>query len=124
VEETLRFDPPAQLTQRLAVEPVELHGQHLEPGDQVIVGLAGANRDPAVFDEPHRYDLHRADVSEHLGLSGGHHYCVGAPLARLEGEIAFRALAERLPNLRRVAPAVQRPSTVLRGLLQLPVTAS
>jgi P450-derived glycosyltransferase activator len=123
VEETLRYDPPVQLTQRLAREPVELHGHQLRPGDQVIVGLAGANRDPDVFAEPHVFDVHRSDVGEHLGFSGGHHYCVGAPLARLEGDVAFRVLARRFPHLGLSAPAVRRSSTVLRGLLHLPVIA-
>jgi cytochrome P450 len=88
-----------------------LKGEHHEPGDQVIVGLAGANRDPEVFAEPQCYDLRREDVSEHLGLSGGHHYCLGAPLARLEGEIAFRALAEWLPKS---CAGLLRPCSVRR----------
>ncbi|HJP73352.1 MAG TPA: cytochrome P450 [Pseudonocardiaceae bacterium] len=124
VEETLRYDPPVQLTQRIARENVELNGHELTTGDQLIVGLAGANRDPAVFADPHRFDLHRADAGEHLGFSGGHHYCLGAPLARLEGEIAFAELARRFPRLRPAGPAVQRPSTVLRGKLSFPVSVS
>lgn len=124
VEETLRYDPPVQLTQRIARENVALNGHELRTGDQLIVVLAGANRDPAVFTDPHRFDPRRADAGEHLGFSGGHHFCLGAPLARLEGEVAFAGLARRFPRLRPAGPAVQRPSTVLRGKLSLPVSAS
>jgi hypothetical protein len=124
VEETLRYDPPVQLTQRIAKENVELNGQQLAAGDQLIVVLAGAGRDPAVFADPRRFDPLRADAGEHLGFSGGHHYCLGAPLARLEGEVAFAELARRFPRLRPAGPAVQRPSTVLRGKLTLPVSGS
>lgn len=121
VEETLRFDPPVQLTQRIAREPIRLGDKELAPGEQLIVGLAGASRDPGVFADPSRFDIHRADAGEHLGFAGGHHYCVGAPLARLEGEVALAVLARRIPNLRKAGAPVRRPAMVLRGMLSFPV---
>ncbi|MFD8497888.1 cytochrome P450 [Amycolatopsis sp. NPDC059657] len=122
VEETLRFDPPVQVTQRIACEPIQLADQVLAPGEQLIVGLAGASRDPEVFADPGRFDIHRPDAGEHLGFAGGHHYCVGAPLARLEGEVALATLAKRFPDLRQAGPPQRRPAMVLRGMLGFPVT--
>ena len=84
--------------------------------------LAAANRDPAVFADPDRFDITRTDAGEHLAFSSGIHYCLGAALARMELAAAFRALAVRFPTLRLAGPVVMRPGTVLRGPRRLPVT--
>lgn len=123
VEETLRYDPPVQLTARFAHSDVEVDGRPLRRDSGVLVLLASANRDPAVHPDPDRFDLHREQAAAHLAFSGGAHYCLGAPLARLEGEVALRLLAERAPRLRPAGAPVPRVATVLRGPLHLPVTA-
>ena len=123
VEETLRHDPPVQLTARFAHTDVEVDGAPLRRDSGVLVLLAAANRDPAVYADPDRFDLRREPGAPHLAFSGGVHYCLGAPLARLEGEVALRLLAERAPRLRPAGRPVPRIATVLRGPLSLPVTA-
>ena len=123
VEETLRFDPPVQLTVRFTREDVELDGHRLPPGTVVAVLLAAANRDPAAYAEPGRFRLDRAGEPEHLTFSSGIHYCLGAPLARLEGARALRALAERWPDLTLLPGAHRRTGTTLRGFTSLPVSA-
>jgi cytochrome P450 len=123
VEETLRFDPPVQLTARFAHEDLEVDGARLRRDSGVLVLLAAANRDPAAHADPDRFDLRREQTTPHLAFSGGVHYCLGAPLARLEGEVALRVLAERAPRLRLAGRPVPRIATVLRGPLSLPVTA-
>jgi unspecific monooxygenase len=121
-EELLRFDPAAQLTVRTATEDLELHGIPLAKGESVVCGLAAGNRDPRAFDDPDTVDLARAD-NHHLAFSGGMHYCLGAPLARLEGQVTFTALAERYPDLRLATEDVTyRDHFILRGLTALPVT--
>lgn len=122
VEETLRFDPPVQLTSRVAHEDVEVGGRLLRKGSWVIPILAAAGRDPKVFDQPDRYDITRADASNHLAFSSGIHYCVGSSLARLEATIVLRVIAERMPTLRLNGKAPIRPSRVIRGVRRLPVT--
>ena len=121
VEETLRFDPPVQLTVRTAREDVELDGQRLPRGTMVALLLAAANRDPAAYADPGRFALDRHAEPEHLAFSSGIHYCLGAPLARLEGASALRALAERWPDLRLGPGARRRPGTTIRGFASLPV---
>ncbi|MFJ5547715.1 cytochrome P450 [Streptomyces sp. NPDC093225] len=125
VEELLRYDGPVELaTWRFATEPLTLGGQSVGTGDPVLVVLAAADRDPARFAEPDTLDLARSD-NQHLGYGHGIHYCLGAPLARLEGQTALATLLTRLPDLRlAVEPAELRwrGGLIMRGLRTLPVT--
>ncbi|HEY8455804.1 MAG TPA: cytochrome P450 [Actinopolymorphaceae bacterium] len=121
VEETLRYDPPVQATSRIAHEPVEVAGHTIQTGQMVVVVLAAAGRDPAVHPDPDRFDIGREQTAEHLAFSAGPHYCLGAPLARLEGEIAFRTLAERLPEVAQAGPVRRRTTFTIRGLSSFPI---
>jgi cytochrome P450 len=122
VEELLRYDSPVQLTARLVGEDTELAGRQLRRGSLVVALIGGANRDPEVFDDPTRLDVTRANAREHLSFSGGRHYCLGAALARLEGEVGLRSLLDRYPDLV-LLPGRRRTTTqVLRGWEALPVT--
>ncbi|WP_231618959.1 cytochrome P450 [Nonomuraea sp. SBT364] len=121
VEEVLRYDPPVQLTTRVALEDVELAGTAVPAGGAVLALVGAANRDPAVFADPDRFDVERAP-GRHLAFGLGIHFCLGAPLARLEGEIALRALAQAAPKLELADPAPPyKGNLVLRGLATLPV---
>ena len=122
VEEALRVESPVQLTGRIAHRDSEVAGVAVPAGRLVTTLLGGANRDPAVFADPHRFDVTRPNAREHLSFSGGRHFCLGAALARLEGEVGLRALFERLPDLQRVPGARRRGTRVLRGWERLPVT--
>lgn len=125
VEEFARHEGPALLAiRRFPVEDVTIRAVTVPAGETVLLSLAAANRDPARFPDPERLDLGR-DASGHLALGRGIHYCVGAPLARLETEIAVTALLERLPDLALDTDPAElrwRPSLRARGLLALPVT--
>jgi len=124
VEELLRYDSPVQLTSRAALRDVTYKGRTLPRGAFVAFLLGAANRDPAQFADPWRLDLGRANP-RHLAFGGGIHYCLGAPLARLEGEIAFGTLARRLPNLTLAGPEpTYRDNMTLRGLERLEVGIS
>lgn len=120
VAETLRYDAPVQLTGRVAHKPVELAGRRVRRDQVVLVLLGAAGRDPARHARPDVFDVTREDA-ESLAFSGGAHYCVGAPLARLEGEVALRSLLERWPGLRAAGRPVPRSTTVIRGLQRLSV---
>jgi cytochrome P450 len=121
IEELLRYDGPVQATLRVAREDVEIGGQAIEAGSLLLVGIGAANHDPDVFADPEQLDITR-DPNPHLAFGLGAHFCLGAPLARLEGEIAFRALLERFPRLELAVEApTYRPNPVLRGLTALPV---
>ncbi|MFI5807479.1 cytochrome P450 [Streptomyces sp. NPDC051561] len=124
VEELLRFDGPVEMaTWRYATEPLEIGGISIAVGDPVLVVLAAADRDPAKFDCPNTLDLARKD-NPHLGYGHGIHYCIGAPLARLEGQTALATLLRRLPDLElAVAPEELRwrGGLIMRGLRVLPV---
>ena len=120
VEEFLRHDSPLHLFERTAKEPAEVVGVALAPGDKVAALLGAANRDPAVFADPDRFDPTR-DPNPHLAFGAGIHFCLGAPLARLELEISLRTLLARFPELD-VVEAVRRPTFVLRGFERLVVT--
>jgi cytochrome P450 len=123
VEETLRYDPPVQLTARIAHEDTELAGVPFRRDWGVLVLIAAAGRDPAAHPDPDRFDLRRVPTTPHLAFSGGAHYCLGAALARLEGEVALRMLAERVPGLRRAGRVVPKTATILRGPRSFPVAA-
>ncbi|MEU0286242.1 cytochrome P450 [Streptomyces sp. NPDC006147] len=127
VEELLRYDGPVELaTWRFATEPVVIGGQRVETGDPVLVVLAAADRDPERFDGPDTLDLARRD-NQHLGYGHGIHYCLGAPLARLEGQTALATLLTRLPDLKLAADPDDlrwRGGLIMRGLRTLPVEFS
>jgi cytochrome P450 len=124
VEELLRYDSPVQLTGRNAQEDLELRGEKIARGEQVITLLGAANHDPAAFaGDPDELDVARPGVRA-LSFGGGIHHCLGAQLARIEGEIAFRKLLERLPELRlNDSDNVEwKPTVTLRGVKSLPAT--
>ncbi|MEU4830276.1 cytochrome P450 [Streptosporangium sp. NPDC023615] len=121
VEELLRYDPPVQLTFRVALADTDLCGTPIRAGEAVLALLGAANRDPEVFAEPDRLDLGRRP-GRHLAFGLGAHFCLGAPLARLEGTIALSALAAAAPGLVLADPAPPyKENLVLRGLAALPV---
>ncbi|KND35163.1 cytochrome P450 family protein [Streptomyces acidiscabies] len=124
VEELLRYDGPVELaTWRFATEQLTLGGRHIAPGDPVLVVLAAADRDPARFEHPDTLDLTRRD-NQHLGYGHGIHYCLGAPLARLEGQTALATLLTRLPDLQLAVSPEElrwRGGLIMRGLRTLPV---
>lgn len=126
IEELLRYDGPVETsTMRFAREDLVLNGQPIRRGERVLVVLDSADRDETQFERADELDITR-QVKQHLAFGHGMHYCLGAPLARLEGQIAIGTLLARMPNLRlAVAPDSlrYRPSLVVRGLEQLPVTA-
>jgi len=125
VEEFLRFDGPVHhATFRFTAEPLELAGVSIPANQPVLVVLAGADRDPERFPDPDRLDVRRPD-NRHLAFGHGIHFCLGAPLARLEGQIAFASLLRRFPELRLAVEPGElrwRHGLVLRGLRELPVT--
>jgi cytochrome P450 len=120
VEELLRYDGPVQLTSRVVTEDREFLGHPLRRGQQLVLVLAAANRDPAQFEDPDRLDVTRKDV-RHLALSHGLHFCLGAQLARLEASLALEALVTRFPGLRFAGPIQWGDNTVLRGPRALPL---
>jgi cytochrome P450 len=121
VDELLRYDAPIQVASRLASADLEIRGVRIRKGQRVAPMLGAANRDPAQFPDPDRLDLTRA-AGKHLGFAHGIHYCVGAPLARLEGELALQALVARQPRLLASEESLQwRDSFGFRGLIRLPI---
>ncbi|TCJ99681.1 cytochrome P450 [Nocardia alba] len=121
VEETLRFDPPVQTTARQTLEDVDLDGVRVRANRTIILSLAGANRDPAVFPDPHRFDIDRRNAKDHVAFSSGVHSCLGASLARMEAVHALRALYTRYPNLRLRGEPVRRNLFTLHGFEHMPV---
>ncbi len=118
-EELLRFDGPVQATVRVASADVEMRGHTIPKGALVLVNIGAANHDPAVFADPARLDLTR-DPNPHLAFGFATHFCLGAPLARLEGALSFEAFARRMPTLELVTERPEyRPNPVLRGLRSL-----
>ncbi|WP_293451825.1 cytochrome P450 [Phenylobacterium sp.] len=125
VEETLRFEPPVDVTGRIASHDMEVAGCPVKPRESLLMSLRGANRDPEVFDEPHRFDVSRKH-KPHVAFGGGAHICIGAPLARLEAQVALSRLFARFPDLRLAdpdAPPVWRTLPFFRGLERLDVVA-
>lgn len=122
VEEMLRYDAPLQLFERTSTAPVRLGDVVVAAGEKVAALLGAANRDPAAFPDPDRFDVTR-DNGSHLGFGAGLHFCLGAPLARMELDVAWRALLGRFPKLEPDGDAVRRPGFVLRGYTSVPVRA-
>jgi cytochrome P450 len=122
VEELLRYESPSQHTGRIARKDVDLGGRKIRKGQAVMAIMAAANRDPKRFPEPDRLILDRKD-NKHLAFGWSSHFCFGAPLARMEGQISFEVLLRRLKNLEPVPkPLIWRENSGLRGLTALPVT--
>ncbi|HEY3086576.1 MAG TPA: cytochrome P450 [Jatrophihabitantaceae bacterium] len=121
VEELIRYDSPLQLFERTALADTLVSGVVVEKGQKVAALLGAANRDPAVFAEPDRFDVRR-DPNPHLGFGAGIHFCVGAPLARVELQASLRTLLARFPRLALGAAPPRRPEFVIRGVRSLPVT--
>ncbi|RSS58171.1 cytochrome P450 [Streptomyces sp. WAC07061] len=124
IEEMLRYDGPVETcTERLALEDVEMGGTVIPKGSAVLIAMADADRDPARFEDPDRFDIRR-DARGHIAFGHGLHYCLGAPLARMEGRIALRSLLERFPGLEGdadVAGLSWVPGMLIRGVRELPV---
>src|SRR5262245_43212550 len=122
VEELLRYDSPVQRTGRITNVDVELDGRMIPRGSLVLTAIGAANRDPAHFSDPDRLDITRRD-NRHIAFGFGIHFCLGAPLARLEGQIAIGTLLRRMPGLQLATSTLEwRESSTLRGLKRLPVT--
>jgi hypothetical protein len=121
VEEVLRYAAPVQNTFRWFAEDTVLHGTPVRRGKFVVLLIGGANRDPEVFDEPHTFDVTRANAREHLSFGSGPHYCLGAVLARMEGETGLRMLFEWFPDLATAGPPRRRPTRIIPGFAELPV---
>jgi cytochrome P450 len=121
VEELLRYDSPVQLLIRLTHEPFEVAGETLEPGERVVAYLGAGNRDPKRFADADDLRLDRADNAP-LSFGGGIHYCLGAPLARLEAQVALPALVRRFPRIALNGAPERRNSLTLRGYTSLPVS--
>ena len=121
VEELLRFDSPVQMTSRVPTEDIVIAGKTILKGQEINTSIGGSNRDPAVFADPDRLDITRRD-NRHLSFGWGVHFCVGAALARLEGQLAIGSVVQRMPDLRLEQDKFEwRPGIVLRGLRELPV---
>jgi len=121
VEELLRFDSPVQMTGRVVMAPLELGGKEIPAGNFVLPLLGAANRDPAQFPEPEKLDLARSP-NAHVAFGRGIHFCLGAPLARAEGQIAIGALVQRFRTLQLAGEPVRRDQITLRGLKSLPLS--
>ena len=122
VEEILRYDGPVQTTSRTALEDLRIGDKQIAKGDRISLTLGAANRDPAQFKDPDRFDIERSE-GRHMGFGFGIHFCLGAALARMEGQAAINSVLRRMPELRLVEQESEwRNNPVLRGLKALPVT--
>jgi cytochrome P450 len=118
----MRYDSPTQLIVRVALEPVILGNQRIAAGDNLVLCLGAANRDTDRFLEPDRLNILRED-NRHLAFAGGIHFCIGAGLARLEANIAFKTILERLASIDLPETSLEwRENIVLRSLQSLPIT--
>jgi hypothetical protein len=115
IEELLRYDSPVQMDGRTVSESVVVGGKQMHRGQLLMLMIGGANRDPEAFPDPDRLDITR-NAKSHISFGRGIHHCLGAPLARFEGRIAFRRLLERYPQISLTEPPEFRDHTVLRGL--------
>ncbi|MEU6594020.1 cytochrome P450 [Streptomyces sp. NPDC046881] len=120
VEELMRYDTPLQLFERWVLDDIEIDGTTIPRGAEVALLFGSANHDPAVFADPGRLDLTRAD-NPHISFSAGIHYCIGAPLARIELAASMTALLRQAPTLALAAEPVRKPNFVIRGLAELSV---
>jgi len=120
IEETLRYDPPVQMVGRIAASDMTIAGIEVAAGDVMMLLLAAAQRDPAEFDRPDIFDPDRGTL-RHLGFGHGAHYCLGAPLARLEAGVALSTLTARFPNARLDSEPQYKTNVTLRGLSNLMV---
>jgi cytochrome P450 len=120
VEETLRYDPPVQLVGRIAGEDMSIGGVDIPRGETMMLLLAAAHRDPAVTERPDEFDPTRAAI-RHLAFGLGPHFCLGAPLARLEANVALSAVTKRFPNARLETEPAYKPNVTLRGVADLVV---
>jgi cytochrome P450 len=120
VEEILRFDSPVQFVHRNVLEELEIDGHRLAPGDVVMTLLAAANRDPARFADPDRFDVGRPD-NLHVAFAWGLHFCLGARLARMEGQLVLEGLVERFARVEPAGEPVRNPGLAIRGFESLPV---
>jgi cytochrome P450 len=124
VEELLRYDSPVQFTQRIMIETIDIDDHTITAGDTVLTGIGAANRDPAKFGPTaDELDLDRANAREHVSFGSGIHHCLGAALARLEGQAVIGTMVRRFPDLALTGEPVRNDRLVLRGFDQLPVTA-
>ena len=121
LEELIRFDAPLQLFERTATVDLEVAGQSVRQGERVACLMGSANRDADVFERPDEFDVSR-DPNPHVGFGMGLHFCLGAPLARLELGITLRLLLDRFPRLALAGEAPRRPTWVLRGFEKIEVT--
>jgi hypothetical protein len=122
VDEMLRYESPVQLTGRIALKDTTIDGVDIAAGTAMVCLLGAANRDPAVFENPHVFDLDRPNSREHVAFSAGIHYCLGANLAKMEGQLGLRLLFERYPDLELIPGAARRRDLqALRGYESLRV---
>lgn len=123
VEELLRFDSPVQFTRRVMLQPMEIDGHAIEAGEFVMTGIGAANHDPAKFGPTaDTLDLGRPGAREHVSFGSGIHHCLGAALARLEGQAVIGPLVRRFPDLDLAGDPISNGRLILRGLDTLPVT--
>lgn len=121
VDELLRYEAPVQVTARKAMEDIEVAGTTIGAGEMVVVLLGGANRDPSVFPDPDRLDLTRANASRHMTFAHGPHFCLGAALAKAEGEILFSTMAQRFSDVQFAGAPQWRDTAILRSLERFPL---
>jgi cytochrome P450 len=120
VEELMRYDTPLQMFERWALEPLELHGTPIPAGAEFGLLFGSANHDPAVFDSPDELDITR-EPNPHVTFGAGTHFCLGAPLARIELQTSFAAMLARFPQMRLVEEPRWKPNYIIRGLESLKV---